>query len=359
MKYLSRLILALSCLALVASPAFAQGYGPARTSSAAVAGTTTGAGTAFSAAGSTAALIDVYSASTSSGTVKVEFSIDGVNYFPSAVAVITDPAATGEMWACAAAPYMRTNITAHASGTITGKISFRTMLSDPIVGCKKVDTFGGFTFASGSGTFNVSTGKTAAITQSITLAGTDAQTYTFPTTSATVARTDAANTFTGTQTFGTVVATTVNGHTFTAGSSTFTGTAAQTYTFPSTTATIARTDAANTFTGTQSVTTILGANHFKALSASPPTVTGGASTCGTTAAAIAGGDAAGTVTVGSVGGTACVVSFGTTYTNVPPCSVTRIGVAIGDLVVTNTATTLTATATFGANEKFHYNCTGY
>jgi hypothetical protein len=44
---------------------------------------------------------------------------------------------------------------------------------------------------------------------------------------------------------------TINGHTFTAGSSTFTGTAGQTYTFPTTTATIARTDAANTFTGTQ------------------------------------------------------------------------------------------------------------
>ncbi len=47
---------------------------------------------------------------------------------------------------------------------------------------------------------NTATGKVATINNTITFAGTDAQTYTFPTTSATVARTDAANSFTGTQT---------------------------------------------------------------------------------------------------------------------------------------------------------------
>ena len=51
--------------------------------------------------------------------------------------------------------------------------------------------------------------------------------------------------------FTTLTGTTINGHTFTAGSSTFTGTAGQTYTFPTTTATLARTDAAQTFTGDQ------------------------------------------------------------------------------------------------------------
>ena len=48
---------------------------------------------------------------------------------------------------------------------------------------------------------------------------------------------------------------TYNGHTFTAGSSTFTGTAGQTYTFPTTTATLARTDAtAQTFSAAQTIT---------------------------------------------------------------------------------------------------------
>ena len=53
---------------------------------------------------------------------------------------------------------------------------------------------------------------------------------------------------------GAVTVGSLNGHTFTTGSSTFTGTAGQTYTFPSTTATLARTDAANTFTGASSAT---------------------------------------------------------------------------------------------------------
>lgn len=53
---------------------------------------------------------------------------------------------------------------------------------------------------------------------------------------------------------GAATATSINGNIFTSGSSTYTGTAGQTYTFPTTTATIARTDAANTFTGIQTMT---------------------------------------------------------------------------------------------------------
>jgi hypothetical protein len=47
---------------------------------------------------------------------------------------------------------------------------------------------------------DVTSGKTLSVSNSLTLAGTDATTMTFPTTSATIARTDAANTFTGNQT---------------------------------------------------------------------------------------------------------------------------------------------------------------
>ncbi len=107
--------------------------------------------------------------------------------------------------------------------------------------------------------------------QTITFSGpTAARTVTFPDASFTAARTDAANTFTGTQTVGALVATSVNGNTITTGTgtltlgagktttfdhtSTFTTTDAQTYTFPTTSATLARTDAANTFTGTQTFT---------------------------------------------------------------------------------------------------------
>ncbi len=53
----------------------------------------------------------------------------------------------------------------------------------------------------GSGTVTVATGKAAAISNSLTFAGTDGTTLTGPTTSATLARTDSAQTFTGVQTF--------------------------------------------------------------------------------------------------------------------------------------------------------------
>lgn len=54
--------------------------------------------------------------------------------------------------------------------------------------------------ATGS-TLTIADGKTLTANNSLTLAGTDATTMTFPSTSATIARTDAAQTFTGTQTF--------------------------------------------------------------------------------------------------------------------------------------------------------------
>jgi len=61
--------------------------------------------------------------------------------------------------------------------------------------------------ATGS-TLTIADGKTLTASNSITLAGTDATTMTFPGTSATIARTDAANTFTGAQT---IAGGTVNG----------------------------------------------------------------------------------------------------------------------------------------------------
>lgn len=55
-------------------------------------------------------------------------------------------------------------------------------------------------------TLAVADGKTLTSSNTLTLAGTDGTTETFPATSATIARTDAAQTFTGVQTFGTPVA---------------------------------------------------------------------------------------------------------------------------------------------------------
>jgi hypothetical protein len=60
-----------------------------------------------------------------------------------------------------------------------------------------------------SSTLAVADGKTFTVNHSLTLAGTDATTMTFPATSATIARTDAANTFTGDQTFSNAIIGTV------------------------------------------------------------------------------------------------------------------------------------------------------
>lgn len=59
-----------------------------------------------------------------------------------------------------------------------------------------------FTAPATSATFTLADGKTFTVNRTLTLTGTDSTTMTFPSTNATIARTDAAQTFSGTQTFG-------------------------------------------------------------------------------------------------------------------------------------------------------------
>jgi hypothetical protein len=61
--------------------------------------------------------------------------------------------------------------------------------------------YNGLTISTTTGTLTVANGKTLTASNTITLAGTDGTTMTFPGTSASVARTDSAQTFTGVQTF--------------------------------------------------------------------------------------------------------------------------------------------------------------
>jgi hypothetical protein len=301
MKTLTRVFLLVALI--VSIPASAQGWSAAHISSNAVTGTTTGAGTAWPGQTSTSVLVHIYSASSSSATIAIEHSLDNVNWYTDATS-ITNPTSTGELWECPAAPYVRTNITAHASGTITSKLAFRSLVGDRVYGCKKIDTATGFTFATGTGTFAVQTGKSATLNGSITLTGTDAQTYTLPTT----------------------------------------------------TATIARTDAANTFTGTQTVSSILAANKLQGLGTTP-TTDAGSSTCGTTAPSIAGKDSGGQITVGSVSGTVCHVNFGTAFTNAPACVAN--GSAATNLKVTTTTAAATITGTLTAGEILQFVCIGF
>lgn len=137
----------------------------------------------------------------------------------------------------------------------------QTFTATQTFGALVATTVNGNTFTTGTYTLTGTAGKTLTFTNTLTFSGTDATVMTFPTTSATIARTDAANTFTGTQTIGALVVTTINGNTFTTGTGTLTiaaaktltvsnsitlaGTDATVMTFPTTSKTIAANDGSN------------------------------------------------------------------------------------------------------------------
>jgi hypothetical protein len=69
----------------------------------------------------------------------------------------------------------------------------------------------GLGITASTGTLTITNAKTLSVSNTLTLAGTDSTVMTFPTTSATIARTDAANTFTGHQTIEGVTSTGATG----------------------------------------------------------------------------------------------------------------------------------------------------
>lgn len=86
--------------------------------------------------------------------------------------------------------------------TLTNKTLTSPTMTTPTLGVATATTVNKVTItapATGS-TLTIADGKTATVNNTLTLAGTDSTTMTFPSTSATIARTDAANTFTGVQT---------------------------------------------------------------------------------------------------------------------------------------------------------------
>lgn len=70
----------------------------------------------------------------------------------------------------------------------------------PVLGAATATSINGLTISSSTGTLTITNAKTASFTNTITFSGTDSTTMTFPTTTATIARTDAGQTFTGVQT---------------------------------------------------------------------------------------------------------------------------------------------------------------
>jgi len=83
--------------------------------------TTTGAGSAIPFGTASGAKVYVFSAAGSSCTVLIQGSLDGTVWFT--LATITNPAASpsGECWRGTAWPYLRGNVSARASGTLTVK----------------------------------------------------------------------------------------------------------------------------------------------------------------------------------------------------------------------------------------------
>lgn len=92
---------------------------------------------------------------------------------------------------------------ANVSDEFTFKTKSQTMSNKtfvaPVLGAATATSINGLAITSTTGTLTMTNAKTLSVSNTLTLAGTDSTTMTFPTTSATIARTDAANTFTGVQ----------------------------------------------------------------------------------------------------------------------------------------------------------------
>ena len=90
-----------------------------------------------------------------------------------------------------------------ATGTGNVVLAASPTLTTPTIGAATATSVNNVAFTApvSLATFVLASAKTFTVNQSLTLAGTDATTMTFPATSATIARTDAAQTFTGAQTF--------------------------------------------------------------------------------------------------------------------------------------------------------------
>lgn len=112
-----------------------------------------------------------------------------------------DTAGTGNSFAI--------NGTAISAVTGTGAVALATSPTfvTPTLGAASATTINGVTITAplSSATLTVANTKVFTVNNSITISGTDSTTMTFPSTSATIARTDAAQTFTGAQTFSNAV----------------------------------------------------------------------------------------------------------------------------------------------------------
>lgn len=93
------------------------------------------------------------------------------------------------------------NAATGTTGTTTTNVVFSTspVLTTPNIGAATATTINGLALTASTGTITITNAKTLAVTNTLTFSGTDSTVMTFPSTTATIARTDAGQTFTGTQ----------------------------------------------------------------------------------------------------------------------------------------------------------------
>ena len=132
-------------------------------------------------------------------TLATARNINGVSFNGSADITVT--AAAGTLTGST----LNSGVTASSLtsvGTIaTGTWNATAIADGKIASALTGKTYNGLTVTSTTGTITLTNAKTLSVSNTLTLAGTDSTTMTFPNTSATIARTDTLQTFTGTQTF--------------------------------------------------------------------------------------------------------------------------------------------------------------
>jgi len=106
------------------------------------------------------------------------------------------------------ATWLGTPSAANLRSAVTGTTGSGNLVFDgsptlvtPVLGAATATSINGLTITSSTGTLTITNGKTLSVSNTLTLAGTDGTTMTFPSTTATIARTDAGQTFTGVNTF--------------------------------------------------------------------------------------------------------------------------------------------------------------
>lgn len=175
-------------------------YPPASSGSGTVTSVSSANGAITVAGGTTTPVLTaVYAPALKSATTTIDVSAATA---PSAGQVLTATGASAATWQTVTGTGTVTSVSVTTANGVSGSVA--TATTTPAIsltlGAITPTTVNGMTITTNSGTLHIANAKSFDVLKSLTLDGTDGTTMTFPATSATIARTDAANTFTGVQT---------------------------------------------------------------------------------------------------------------------------------------------------------------